>query len=71
MGEPVPNLVVRWTSRNRVLLLLILGLASFFRLYRLSELPPSLGIDEAMNGCNALENIEKGQFAPFVADIAK
>jgi 4-amino-4-deoxy-L-arabinose transferase-like glycosyltransferase len=65
MGEPVPNFVVRWTSRNRVLLLLILGLASFLRLYRLSELPPSLGIDEAMNGCNALENIEKGQLLAF------
>jgi len=47
------------------LLLLILGLAAFLRLYNFSSLPPALGMDEAMNGSNALENIEKHRLLIF------
>ena len=52
-------------SQTHVLLLLILGLAAFLRLYNFSSLPPALGMDEAMNGSNALENIEKHRLLIF------
>src|SRR5262245_28738688 len=62
----LPDTPTRWqASRIRVLLLLILALAGFLRLYQLSAIPPALGIDEAMNGSNALENIEKRQLLVF------
>jgi 4-amino-4-deoxy-L-arabinose transferase-like glycosyltransferase len=47
------------------LLLLILSIAGFLRLYRISALPPGLYRDEAMNGSNALEVIETGRFQVF------
>lgn len=47
------------------LLLLILSIAGFLRLYRFSAIPPGLYHDEAMNGSNALEVLETGRFQVF------
>ena len=47
------------------LLLLILAIAGFLRLYRLSTVPPGLYRDEAMDGSNALEVLETGRFQAF------
>lgn len=46
-------------------LLLILIIASFLRLYNLTVWPPGLYPDEAMNGNNALEALETGEFKLF------
>lgn len=52
--------------RNRYFLLfLIIVLAAFFRLYNLSETPPGLYPDEAMNGNNALEANATGDYKVF------
>ena len=50
---------------RRGLLLLIVLLAAFLRLYRFTTAPPGLYRDEAMDGCNALEALETGRFQPF------
>ena len=34
------------------------GVAGFLRPYRLTEVPPGLDQDEAINGCNGLEILE-------------
>ncbi|HEV3201887.1 MAG TPA: glycosyltransferase family 39 protein, partial [Bryobacteraceae bacterium] len=47
------------------LLLLILSIAGFLRLYRFTTIPPGLYRDEAMNGSNALEVLETGRFQVF------
>ncbi|OGM89877.1 hypothetical protein A3J77_02155 [Candidatus Wolfebacteria bacterium RBG_13_41_7] len=39
-----------------IILIVILIIAAFFRLYNITELPPGLYPDEAMNGNNALES---------------
>ena len=46
-------------------LLLIIALASFFRLYNLPQTPPGLYPDEAMNGNNALEALHTGEYKIF------
>lgn len=46
-------------------LLLILIITSFFRLYNITQVPPGLYPDEAMNGNNALEAIAAGQWKVF------
>ena len=43
-----------------LLLISILIIAAFFRLYNLKEFPPGLYPDEAMNGNNALEALSSG-----------
>lgn len=48
-----------------VLFLLILALGAFFRFYLLTEIPPGLYPDEAMNGNNALETLSTGNFKIF------
>ncbi|MEK9154997.1 MAG: glycosyltransferase family 39 protein [Patescibacteria group bacterium] len=48
-----------------LLIIVILIIASFFRLYNITELPPGLYPDEAMNGNNALEAISTGNFKIF------
>ncbi|MEX2090574.1 MAG: glycosyltransferase family 39 protein [Candidatus Paceibacterota bacterium] len=45
--------------------LLIVGVASFFRLYQLDKFPPGLYPDEAMNGNNALQAIDTGEYKIF------
>lgn len=47
------------------LLIIILIIASFLRLYNLTELPPGLYPDEAMNGNNAQEALDTGNFKVF------
>jgi 4-amino-4-deoxy-L-arabinose transferase-like glycosyltransferase len=48
-----------------LLLVIIIIIAAFFRLYNIAELPPGLYPDEAMNGNNALEALETGNFKIF------
>lgn len=45
--------------------LVIILVASFFRLYKIDSVPPGLYPDEAMNGNNALESLSTGQFKVF------
>lgn len=44
------------------LVFIVLIIATFFRLYQLKQLPPGLYPDEAMNGNNAVETIQTGQY---------
>ncbi len=46
-------------------MLLILLLAGFLRLWRITTLPPGLYRDEAMNGTDAVQALETGQFRVF------
>ncbi len=50
---------------RRLLLLLILSIAAFLRLHRLTTVPPGLYRDEAMNGSNVLEVLETGRYQVF------
>jgi len=52
-------------SKRFWLLLLILSIAGFLRLYRLTTIPPGLYRDEAIDGCNALEVLQTGRFQAF------
>ena len=54
-------------KKGKIILILsaVLIIASFFRLYNLKSLPPGLYPDEAMNGGNALEAIETGEYKVF------
>jgi len=47
------------------LLVIIIIIAAFLRLYNLTEVPPGLYPDEAMNGNNALEALRTGHFKVF------
>ncbi|MBI2640313.1 MAG: glycosyltransferase family 39 protein [Candidatus Sungbacteria bacterium] len=46
-------------------LIFILAIGAFFRFYQITEVPPGLYPDEAMNGNNALEAIATGDFKVF------
>lgn len=48
-----------------VIFLIILFLASFFRLYRINTIPPGLWPDEAANGVDALKALDTGDFRIF------
>ncbi len=50
---------------NKWLLVLIIALAAFFRLWHLSSTPPGLFPDEAMNGNNVSEAIATGNYKIF------
>jgi 4-amino-4-deoxy-L-arabinose transferase-like glycosyltransferase len=54
-------------TRNRRLLLLsgVLAIASFLRFYHLASTPPGLSIDEAMDGVNAQNVAQTGQFKVY------
>lgn len=54
--------------RVHLLLVLILCVAAFFRFYHLDATPPGLYPDVAMNGVNALQAIETGDFKVFYPD---
>ena len=47
------------------LLLVIIIIASFLRLYKITTIPPGLYPDEAMDGNNAVEALHTGQFKVF------
>ena len=51
--------------RPRYALLLILALAAFLRFFDLTTIPPPLHFDEAMNGNDAMENLETGHIDMF------
>lgn len=53
----------RW--RELALLLLILGLACFLRIYRIDVIPPGLWHDEAFNGMDSLRTLKTGSFRIF------
>jgi len=48
-----------------IVFILILALAIGFRFYKLNSIPPGLYPDEAMNGNNALEALDTGDFKVF------
>ena len=50
---------------KKILLILILVIAVFFRLYNFKNLPPGLYGDEAMNGNNAEEAAATGDYKDF------
>lgn len=66
-----PNLVpaqkqgARAQRLARILLCLILACGAFLRFHEITTIPPALCSDEAMNGNNALENLETGRLALF------
>jgi 4-amino-4-deoxy-L-arabinose transferase-like glycosyltransferase len=51
--------------RELAILLCILAIAGFFRLYQITSVPPGLYPDEAMNGNNALQAIDTGDYKLF------
>ena len=51
-----------------ILLILILIVAAFFRLWQLNQIPPGLYPDVAMNGTNALDSLKTGNFQVFYPD---
>ncbi|MCX6702449.1 MAG: hypothetical protein NTW60_01100 [Candidatus Wolfebacteria bacterium] len=52
-------------TNYQLLLFLIIIIASFFRLYNITQLPPGLYPDEAMNGTNAQEALATHNFKVF------
>ncbi len=48
-----------------LLLIAIIALAAFFRLYQITQVPPGLYPDEAMNGNNALEALATNHYKVF------
>jgi len=56
---------MRLNWKTIVALALILAAGAFLRGFRLTELPPGLYPDEAMNGNNALEAMRTGSYKPF------
>lgn len=55
-------------KHHRVFLIFIFGIAVFFRFFQITNTPPGLYIDEAMNGNNALEALRTGNFRVFYED---
>ena len=51
--------------REFTIIILIVATAAFFRLYKLDAFPPGLYPDEAMNGNNAIQAIETGEYKIF------
>lgn len=51
--------------REFFIFIAIIAVASFFRLYQLDKIPPGLYPDEAMNGNNAIQAWETGEFKVF------
>jgi 4-amino-4-deoxy-L-arabinose transferase-like glycosyltransferase len=57
-------------ARSLVVLLLVLAIAAFLRLYHLTSAPPGLCHDEAMNGIDCLRNLESHHLEVFYPDNA-
>lgn len=53
------------SKKSLFLLILILLIASFFRFWKLNEIPPGLYPDVAINGNEALESLKTGNFKLF------
>jgi 4-amino-4-deoxy-L-arabinose transferase-like glycosyltransferase len=56
---------MRKLAKSTILLIAILLLGAFFRFYAITEIPPGLYPDEAMNGTNVLEALHTGNFRVF------
>src|SRR3989338_4458131 len=52
-------------QRKYLVVILILAVAMFFRFYKIDSTPPGLYPDEAMNGNNAIQAIETGDYKVF------
>ena len=52
----------------RVIFVCILLLGIFFRFWHITDIPPGLYPDEAMNGSNALQALESGDFRAYYTD---
>jgi 4-amino-4-deoxy-L-arabinose transferase-like glycosyltransferase len=65
--NPVPDRKpgARAQRLPRILLGLILAFGAFLRFDQIATIPPALCSDEAMNGNDALENLETGRLAVF------
>jgi len=59
------NTIHSFLKKPAVVFVVIIIIATFFRLYNLSSTPPGLYPDEAMNGNNALEVLHTGQTKVF------
>ena len=55
-------------KKSLIFLLIILAIASFFRLWQLDKIPPGLYPDIAMNGNNALDSLRTHDFKIFYTD---
>jgi 4-amino-4-deoxy-L-arabinose transferase-like glycosyltransferase len=51
-----------------ILLIIILAIAAFLRLWQLNQIPPGCYPDIAMNGINALDSLKTGYFKVFYPD---
>src|SRR3989338_2140539 len=51
--------------KELIILILVLLIASFFRLWQLDSIPPGLYPDVALNGNEALETLKTGDFKVF------
>ncbi len=65
MRPPTPVPQPRAVRRTNYALLPILALAAFLRFFELTTIPPPLHFDEAMNGNDAMENLETGRIDVF------
>ena len=55
-----------YNMKNRwLVILLVVLVAGFFRVYKIDSVPPGLYPDEAINGNNAIQAIEPGTFKLF------
>ena len=63
--QSVPKAGIATDIKVRALLLLILGVAAFLRLYEFGAIPHGLHPGEGMNGANALQVLETGRPQPF------
>jgi len=62
--------MLKFITKNKelLILLLILAIASFFRLWQLDKIPPGLYPDVAMNGTNAFDALKTHDFKVFYTD---
>ncbi len=54
------NTLKRWLASEWAVVIALLALAAFFRFYQLNTIPPGLHYDEAGEGLDALNMLEKG-----------
>ncbi|OGZ99772.1 MAG: hypothetical protein A3D41_04380 [Candidatus Sungbacteria bacterium RIFCSPHIGHO2_02_FULL_41_12b] len=59
----ITNIINR--NKKIIIIILILVVGVFFRFYKITEIPPGLYPDEAINGNNALEALKTGEFKIF------
>jgi len=55
-------------TKTVLLVVLILAIATFFRIWHLNSIPPGLYPDEAMNGNNAIQAIKTGDYKVYYSE---